>query len=255
MLFSVFILAILLTSLIGARNVIAAHLQGIAWLLTGKKRLGLMLYSVIFLPGVVIHEISHFFMAAFLGVRTGEITIFPSGSAERGTQRLGSVKMARADFIRSSLIGVAPLVFGSIFIIALSKWQFPQLLESVMVFDNTLNQFLIEGKRIVSEPLNFIWIYLVFAVSNTMFVSSSDRRSWPALILLLVLLTLISIWVGLASPITQKISPPLFIGINILTAAFFISLVIDVVFLAPILVIEKLVSRLKKRQIDYKKVL
>src|SRR3989344_8255063 len=175
MLFSFSILTILLIALIGARAVIAAHLQGITYLLSGHRRIGLFLYSLLFLPGIIIHELSHFFMAGFLGVRTGEITIFPSGKTESGAERLGSVQIATTDIVRSSLIGIAPLFVGSISIIALTKWQFPQLLDSILAIQGVLNELVIEGRQIIAVPLNFIWIYLIFAISNTMFASDSDR--------------------------------------------------------------------------------
>ncbi len=248
MFFSIFILAILLISLIGARNVISTHFQLITWLITGNRKLAVIVYSLIFLPGIIIHEISHFFMAAFLGVRTGEITIFPSVSTEDGEQHLGSVEVTKTDMFRSSLIGIAPLIFGSVIIIAVTKWQFPQILNNLSQFSWPLNQLLIEGKNILAIPLNLIWIYLIFAISNTMFVSSADRRSWPAMIILLLLISGLAISTGTATSIIQSLKTPLMIGINILNAAFFISLVIDVIFIVPLLVLEKLLARFRHKQ-------
>ncbi len=245
MLFSIFILTILLISLIGARNVISTHLQLITWLTTGNRKLAVIVYSLVFLPGIIIHEISHFFMAAFLGVRTGEITIFPSVSTEDGEQHLGSVEVTKTDMFRSSLIGIAPLVFGSIFIIAVTKWQFPQILNNLSQFSWPLNQLLIEGKNILAIPLNFVWIYLIFAISNTMFVSSADRRSWPAMIILLLLISGLAISTGTATSVIQSVKTPLIIGINILNAAFLISLIIDVIFIIPLLGVEKLLTRFR----------
>ena len=248
MLFSVFLLAVLLVSLIGARNVIAAHLQGITLLLTGKKRLGLIIYSLLFLPGVIIHEISHFFVAAFLGVRTGDITIFPSES-DSGRKSLGSVQIAKADIFRSSLIGIAPLFLGSLIIFATIRFQFPQLLDSLTQFNDTLSQFLIEGKIILAEPLNFVWLYLIFAISNTMFVSQEDRRSWPALIIILLLLSFLAIWTGVATPIALAVREPLSQAVTILTAAFFISLVIDVLVLAILFTLQKLLEKISRKRL------
>src|SRR3989344_2147244 len=238
MFFSFLIFAILLISLIGARAIIAAHLQGITYLITGHSRAGLILYSLLFLPGIIIHELSHFFMAGLLGVRTGEITIFPSGPTESGQQRLGSVQVAQTDVIRSSLIGIAPLLIGSISIIALVKWQFPQLLQSLLIINGVLNQLIIEGQEIITIPLNFIWIYLVFAISNTMFVSEADRKSWPAMALVLAIIGGIVIWAGVSQSILGLIQAPFSAGIGIMSAAFVVTLIIDVLFLAVLLGLE-----------------
>jgi len=249
MLFSFCILVILLVSLIGARAIIAAHLQGITYLLTGHRRFGLIIYSLLFLPGIIIHELSHFFMAGLLGVRTGEITIFPSGPTESGQQRLGSVQVAQTDVIRSSLIGIAPLLIGSISIIALVKWQFPQLLQSLLIINGVLNQLIIEGQEIITIPLNFIWIYLVFAISNTMFVSEADRKSWPAMALVLAIIGGIVIWAGVSQSILGLIQAPFSAGIGIMSAAFVVTLIIDVLFLAVLLGLELLLGKVLKRRV------
>lgn len=245
MLFLTIVFAVLLISLIGARNVFAFFLQDLTKMLTGSSRLGLVVYSLLFLPGVIIHEISHFFVAAFLGVHTGTITIFPSDFSDEGEQSLGSVQVAKADVLRGSLIGLAPLFMGSISIIAITSWQFPQLIDSILSLEGTLNQLLIEGRRILAEPLNVVWLYLIFAISNTMFVSHSDRRSWPALLVLLTLLTLIAAWAGVSSSILNFLRQPLLTALNILTAAFFVSLVVDVIALTPLVLVHNVVKKLK----------
>ncbi len=252
MFFSFIILAILLISLIGARAVIAAHLQGITYLITGHRRLGLIIYSLLFLPGIIIHELSHFFMAGLLGVQTGEITIFPSGTIETGEKSLGSVQIAKTDVIRSSLIGIAPLIMGSLSIITLTKWQFPELLNSLIAIDGVLNQLLVEGGEVLSIPMNFIWIYLIFAISNTMFVSEADRRSWPAMALLLIIIGSISMWAGISQSVLIAISEPLGIGINILSAAFIVTLIIDVIFMALVLLIESITSKILNKRVRYR---
>lgn len=251
MLFSFGILIILLISLIGARHIIAAHLQGIAWLLTRHSKAGLIIYSLLFLPGIVIHELSHFFMAGVLGVRTGEITIFPSGPTESGQERLGSVQVDKTDIIRSSLIGIAPLLIGCLGVIAITKWQFPQLLYSFMAAQGTLNQLLIEGQKIVASPMNLVWIYLIFAIANTMFVSEADRRSWPAMVILLIIIGAIVVWAGLSYSLLVVISHPLGNGINILNAAFVVTLIIDVLVLSLLLVLEYLISLLLRQKVHY----
>lgn len=257
MLFSFTTLTILLVSLIGARAIVAAHLQGIAYLITNHRQVGLIIYSLLFLPGIIIHEMSHFFMAGLLGVRTGEITIFPSGKTESGQQRLGSVQIANTDMIRNSLIGIAPLLVGSISIIALVKWQFPKLLGTLVNASGVplpygiLNRLIIEGKSILAQPLNFMWIYLIFAIANTMFVSESDRRSWPAMAILLAIMGAIIAWIGVSPSLLSLAGGTIQVGISILNAAFIITLIVDVFMTTVILGLEVIVSKLLKKQISY----
>mgnify|MGYP003348511744 CR=1 FL=1 len=73
------------------------------------------IYNLIFLPGVFLHELSHFLMAKLLGVKTGSFSIIPQ-SLPDGRLQMGYVETGQTDIVRDSLIGIAPLVTGSLFI-------------------------------------------------------------------------------------------------------------------------------------------
>ena len=70
-----FALAIFLLSF--TTNLSRRSILGVSYLVSKSHQFGIMLYSLIYLPGTIIHELSHFFSAAILGVRTGNISIFP----------------------------------------------------------------------------------------------------------------------------------------------------------------------------------
>src|SRR5574342_762275 len=88
------------------------HLQGVWLLILRDADLALIVYSLVMLPGVILHEGSHWLMATLLLVRTGHFSVVPERMPD-GTLRLGYVETAKVDFIREALIGAAPLVFGS----------------------------------------------------------------------------------------------------------------------------------------------
>lgn len=231
MAFSLIFTLVLLISLLGARNLISYNLTR----LIGNYRLALVVYSLIFLPGVIIHEMSHFLTAAILGVRTGSISFFPEEISRDNQQRLGSVQIASTGLIRSSLIGVAPLVFGSLIIIAIAHFQFPQIFQSLLLKDQILSQLLLQGKIVLSKPLNFLFVYIIFCISNTMFISPSDRKSLPALFVLFGLLAILAIFLGLAPQISKILHPLLLTSLNFLSAAFFFSLFIDLIIILPLI--------------------
>ncbi len=68
------------------------------------------LLSLIFLPGIIVHELSHFFIAVILFVPVGDIEFTPKKN-DNGV-KLGSIEIARTDPIRRSLIGFAPVFVG-----------------------------------------------------------------------------------------------------------------------------------------------
>src|SRR5258706_5245201 len=87
--------------------------------LGGNQRTLIVAWSIIFLPGTVIHEISHFLLAAATGARTGKIEIFPeflekelAGEEKSQGVRLGSVQVSRLNPIQGFLVGMAPFFSG-----------------------------------------------------------------------------------------------------------------------------------------------
>ena len=116
-----FVLALLMLVLI--QKWIHRHLHGLAYLLTGHADAALMVYALPLLPGVALHEIAHAVMASLLGVKSANLTIVPSRQPD-GHVRLGSVQVERVDAVRASLIGLAPLLFGSAAVLLISVMQF-----------------------------------------------------------------------------------------------------------------------------------
>lgn len=140
------------------RSVIARQIQISSVLIFNTNKAGIIFYSLFFLPGVLIHELSHLITAGILGVRTGEIHIFPT-EIKPGSIKMGSVASAESDPFREILIGAAPVLTGITIITGVVLYM--------------LNSF-----NLLLNFENIILIYLVYTVSNTMFVSSEDTRSF-----------------------------------------------------------------------------
>lgn len=123
--------------------------------LTRSKKVTIYLLSFLFLPGTLIHEMSHFIMALILRVPVGELELVPK--LIDGGVKMGSVKIAKTDPFRRILIGTAPILTGTLIILGL--FFYGSLYE---LFGNNLFIFLTG--------------YLVFEVGNTMFSSKKDME-------------------------------------------------------------------------------
>lgn len=167
--YGLIIFVLLVVTLSALRTRLVYELSGMSLLTFGSTKPGIMLYSLVFLPGTIIHELSHWVMAEILQVRTGEITIFPSfddqGGA-RSSERLGSVSMVKSDPIRGFFIGLAPFITGLAILVVLGAlfstgWEagYPWWQLGLM-------------------------IYGIVVVGNSMMISESDRRSWPFILIL-----------------------------------------------------------------------
>ena len=78
---------------------ITAHIQGVAFLLTSSPKVAMWLFWGLFLPGTMLHELSHWFTAILLGVRTSRFSLWPQ-MKKGGELQMGSVQVELSDPFR-----------------------------------------------------------------------------------------------------------------------------------------------------------
>ncbi len=126
------------------------------------------IFALIFLPGTFIHETAHFLSALFLLVPVGNIELMPRKDGDN--LKLGSVPIGKTDPFRRLIVGLAPLLFGLAIIFFIIYW--------------------ITSRNLFPENLLFslFAVYLIFQVSNTMFLSKKDTEGfWIVGVIFLVL--------------------------------------------------------------------
>lgn len=143
-----------------------------------SQSIAVHLLSFIFLPGVILHELSHLLIASILFVPTGEVEFFPE--IHGSEVKMGSVAIARTDPFRRFLIGVAPLIGGLGILLLSSTYLLNALLswQSLLLF------------------------YITFEVANTMFSSSKDMEGAIGFLVGTLLIALILQLVGVPVWIT-----------------------------------------------------
>lgn len=195
--YSLILLIILIIVLSALRQRLVYELSGTTLLLFGSTRPGVMFYSLLVLPGTIIHELSHWITAEVLLVRTGEITIFPGADDDTGQKRLGSVATQRTGPLRGFVIGIAPFISGLAILLVLGR-------------------LLADGWGNYSFWALALLIYGIMVVGNSMMISASDRRTWPFIIILVLLIAILisryypsllttynSLFITIISPLNQ----------------------------------------------------
>jgi hypothetical protein len=234
------------------------HVQGLGLLLAGDNEAAIFLYFVLLLPGIIIHELSHWLAAKLLGVRTGEVSLWPSKG--RGKQmRMGSVSVARTDPFRASLIGVAPLISGSLAVLIIGQ---------LILGLGDLGEVLLNGEwepfwesilAHLHRPDFWLWLYLIFAISNAMLPSETDREPWKPVLLFVALVALfvyLTGWVHqdfdeLGRAVPEVLATASLTGLSYLAYAFSLTVLVDAIFIAVISILEVLVSRLTGKRVEY----
>jgi hypothetical protein len=245
--------AVALIILVLLQRWIHTHLHGLSLLLTGKPDRAIYMYAIILFPGVLLHELSHWVTARVLGVRTGGFSIIPQRRAD-GSIQLGYVEYYKSrtlDPIRESLIGGAPLIVGTLVILLISLKIFNVTNLAAAVETGQVDAVSIALADFFSTPFVLLWIYLIFAISNGMLPSASDRRSWPAFIVAMIILAAFVYLLGLQEEVANGLAGPVATIFGYLGIAFSVAIGTDILFMLILTSLEAIVSRIKGVNVVY----
>lgn len=120
---------------------------------TANEGSTILLLSLLFLPGTLVHELAHLICAEFLLVPTSDLHLFPEILPDR-TVKLGSVRITQTDWLRRLIIGIAPILIGLLLL-----WT---------------GQYFILNFLQYTTVAHFLYYFLLFQVSHTMFSSRKD---------------------------------------------------------------------------------
>lgn len=219
-------------------------------MLGGSHDIAMLSYFLLLLPGVLVHELSHWLAAKLLRVPTGPITIGPS-SKGKGVTRLGSVSMAKADPLREGIIGMAPLTTGSVLILVIAYHVFGLAGPPDLVVDLNPGAVLSMLQGYLSVPNLWLWVYLIFSISNAMLPSESDRQAWLSLALYCCLAVVVLYGFGLLEQVSSPLSSFLLKGLNHLAFAFLLTIMVDGGVIGLVVVVERAVMVVAGKRVEY----
>jgi hypothetical protein len=233
---------LMLLPLVILQRLLHREIQAVLLILTRNPQLTIGLFSILFFPGVFLHELSHFVMAKILRVRTGQISLIPK-SLPDGRLQMGYVETTQTDIIRDSLIGLAPMVAGSAFL-AYAGMNRLGLSTLLAVLANGQTELFWKGLTILPQVNDFfLWFYLAFTVSSTMMPSESDRHAWLPLGLWTAGLLTLGIFAGAGTWMLENIAPLLNDFLGPVATLFGLSVALHVVLLLPTMLLHRVVSR------------
>ncbi len=232
---------------------IHAHLHGVSLLLTGRPEWAVVVYAIVLFPGVLLHELSHWLTATLLGVRTGSMSLTPRRQPD-GSLQLGYVeyyKGKNVGAIRESLIGAAPLIAGTAAILLISLRIFSVTDLSLAVQTGDVDILAAAMADFLETPFILLWIYLIFAISNAMLPSKSDRVAWPAFLLIMLGVALFLYLIGLQERFLASVAQPVAVMFGYLGTAFSVAIAVDILFVVAIMIIESILSRVRGMSVSY----
>lgn len=227
------------------------HIQGLGLLLTNDAQAAVLVYYLLLLPGVALHEISQWLLAKALRVKVKRFSLWPE-KQRGGVIRLGLVEIEKdIDPVRATLVGMIPVVAGVavIALIGTTHFRTDLLLDSLSSGDLPT---ILQGIGAFTSTTDFwLWVYLVFAIANAMLPEEHDRINWwmlggaaaGVLAFLWILDLSILIQAGLEGPLAQMA--------RWMSLALVIAIGVDLLVMALVATLELIFSRVLGRDLEY----
>lgn len=227
-------LGVTLLPLLLVKRWITHSLQELSLRWVGDPQVALIFYFVLVLPGVVIHELSHWLMATLLGVRVSKFRLGPVRKGRSKRVSLGSVRVGKVDPLRASLIGLAPLLGASAVILLIGNLVLDVGGLAASIAGGGPEALLAAWQEATQVPDCWLWLYLIFAISNAMLPSESDMSAVRPVLIFLGVAAAIFLVVGGVPSIPLGVREAVNAVAGYLASAFGLTLAVDALFILVI---------------------
>ena len=221
------------------------HIFKVGWLVTKSFQTTTILYYTFFLPGIALREFSYWLVAGILNVHARSSIQWPEPQ-EIAELDLSFVELSRnTSPFKLAIITLAPIVSGLVMV-----WIIGHNLLNFTTFFNTLSTGelgdVAGAFRNLAQATDFwLWIYLLFVVSNTMTPKLKNLRGLRVVLLgfAITIVTLFLIGAG-NQVIFGTLAEPMSNISDLLTAVFVIIICIDLIFVGILGTIEAVIERI-----------
>lgn len=225
-------------------------LQTAALLLAGHAEPATLIYALPLVPGVALHEGSHAVMAVLLGVKVRHFSLWPKRG--NGTIRLGYIEILNTDAVRSSIIGAAPLIFGTLALIAIGLYVFDASALMRALSAGQVDSFAQQLLAVFSAADALLWFFLIFSIANSMMPSPSDTQAWPPVVGFLVVICAITFAFG-GADLVSFLTPGAQFVARWLAVVFALTAFIDLIVIAFLWLMIQLLERVSGRRVEYRR--
>ncbi len=229
------------------------HLFKVGWLLTQNFQTTTILYYTFFLPGVILHEVVYWLAAGVLNVRADRAVAFPE-KQEVAELRLNFVKLSKkAGRLRLALISAVPLAvgIGVVLLIARDRLHIDQFLTILAEgdLDATYRAFI----TLTSATDFWLWVYMMFAIANTMMPNTKDLQGWWMIVGVLIAVFVVLVFLGAGEVVVSNVlMGPVASALNTLSGIFAVIIAVDFFMVLVLGTIESIIERVTGNSATFK---
>lgn len=220
---------------------ISLRIQEIVFYISNSQEMAVVGLFLVLMPGIFVHEGAHWAMARLVGLRTGKFRVWP---VRQGNMiGMGQVAVEQKDVWRDSLVGIAPLLAGSLIVTLIGQHIFrtPAIVGALNRGD--VADLMAGFGRAFQTPDATLWAYVLFAVANAMMPSASDREPLKPVLLYVSLAAVVYVVLGMPlEPFAQalvRLQPAMQ---NYLSALIFV-IMLDLLIVGVLRLLAFLLSR------------
>lgn len=229
------------------------HIFKVGWLLTQNFQTTTILYYTFFLPGVLLHEIVYWLAAGVLNVRADRAIGFPE-KQEVAELHLNFVKLSKkAGRVRLAIISTVPLAtgIGVVLYIALNRVNISGFL--AVLAQGELDALPVALSVLMSTQDFWLWVYFMFAISNTMMPNTKDLQGWWLIVGIIGVGLAVLLVLGAGTVvITNVLSGPVAEALNTLSWVFAVIIAVDSFMVLVLGTLESIIERITGHSATFK---
>jgi hypothetical protein len=230
---------------------IRQHVFGIGLLWLRNKEIAAWLYVLVLLPGVLLRELSRWIAAGMLGQRITFIIPKPEVDDD-GIVRTNFLDYRTLNPVYIGVIAAAPAIVGFALMLVIS-YGVLNLPELLALLGNADSVALREAfSRLLSRADLPLWIYFLFAITNTMLPTVRELRSTWFLWLMFGGFVLFLLILGMYNAILLLLAGPIATAVYTLATVYGSVALVNLIMLVVISAVESIVSRLTNRKVEYR---
>jgi hypothetical protein len=230
------------------------HIFKVGWLMTRNYQTTTILYYTFFLPGVILHEVIYWLVAGILNVRA-EMTITWPEKQEIGELKLNFVKLSnRVETYKKNIISLAPLIVGLLLI-----WHIANNVFRINDIMQTMSSGAISAvgagiSQLTSTPDFWLWFYLLFTISNTMFPTlGKEIQGWKSVAGVVAIITIAMGIIGLTNVAIANVAIPIGQFLGVLQEILLLLIIANILMVLILGLIEYIIENITGHSATFRK--